>query len=458
MKNIRPPTLVAQFNLFVDKDGILRARSRLKHASLTLDATQPILLPKNHWYSRLVVQDYHERVFHSGVRETLNALRNKYWIFRGREVVKSCIKPCIICKKLEGLPFSTVQRLDLPAYRVEEGPPFLNVGLDFAGPLYVSHSKDNIQCKVYVCLFTCLSTRAIHLELVECLDVETFYRAFRRCCSRRGTPKRILSDNTKTFHSASKEVKNAIFSKLGVNRLKNQVIVWQFIAQRAAFWGGTWERMVRSIKRCLRKNIGRSSLNVDELNTLLIEVESVINSRPITYLYDDQDGISCALSPSHLIYGRRIIDEPNEELFEIVSTQESLTCRAKYHRHLLREFMKRRKREYLLGLREVASTKKLESEPYVSVGDVVLVYDEQTKRNFWKTCKIDQLIIGSDGHVRAAKIKVPTKSGTTILTRSLKHLIPLEVKASEVRTEPDSSKCISKSIDPEQSDCSRRPQ
>ena len=134
-KDIRPPTLVAQFNLFVDKDGILRARSRLKHASLTLDVTQPILLPKNHWYSRLVVQDYHERVFHNGVRETLNALRSKYWILRGREVVKSCIKSCIICKKCEGLPFSTVHRLDLRAYREDEGPPFLNVGLDFAGPL-----------------------------------------------------------------------------------------------------------------------------------------------------------------------------------------------------------------------------------------------------------------------------------------------------------------------------------
>ena len=294
-KDIRPPTLLAQFNLFVDKDGILRARSRLKHASLTLDATQPILLPKNHWYSRLVVQDYHERVFHNGVREALNALRHKYWILRGREVAKSCIKSCIICKKLEGLPFSTVQRLDLPAYRVDEGPPFLNVGLDFAGPLYLSHSKDNIQCKVYVCLFTCLSTRAIHLELVECLDVETFLRAFRRFHSRRGTPGRVLSDNAKTFHSASKEVINVIFSKLGMNRLKNQGIIWLFIAQRAAFWGGTWKRMVRSVKRCLRKIIGRSSLNVDELNTLLTEVESVINSRPITYLYDDQDGISCAL-------------------------------------------------------------------------------------------------------------------------------------------------------------------
>ena len=120
--------------------------------------------------------------------------------------------------------------------------------------------------------------------------------------------------------------------------------------------------------------------------------------------------------------------------------------------------MKLWKREYLLSLREVASTKKLESEPHVSVGDVVLLYDEQSKRNFVKTCKIDQLILVSDGHVRAAKEKVPTKSGTTILTRSHKHLIPLEVKSSEVRTEPGSSKCISKSLDAEESDYRRQQQ
>ena len=120
--------------------------------------------------------------------------------------------------------------------------------------------------------------------------------------------------------------------------------------------------------------------------------------------------------------------------------------------------MKLWKREYLLSLREVASTKKLESEPHVSVGDVVLLYGEQSKRNVLKASKIDQLIVGSDGHVRAAKEKVPTKSGTTILTRSHKHLIPLEVKSSEVRTKPGSSKCISKSLDPEQSDCRRQQQ
>ena len=105
-RNVRPPTLVAQFNLFIDEDRILRAKSRLKHASLSLDSVQPILLPTKHWYSRLVVKEYHEKVFHNRVRKTLNALRGKYWILRGREVVEPFIKCCILCRRLEGLPLN----------------------------------------------------------------------------------------------------------------------------------------------------------------------------------------------------------------------------------------------------------------------------------------------------------------------------------------------------------------
>ena len=221
---------------------------------------------------------------------------------------------------------------------------------------------------------------------------------------------------------------------------------------------------MRSVRRCLRKIIGRASLTLDELSTIIIEVESVINSRPITYLYDDTEGISRALSPSHLIYGRRILDDPYDNVFEIAITQESLIRKASYHRHLLKEVLKRWKCEYLLGLREIASTRKLETEPQVSVGDVVLLYEEQFKRNYWKICKFEELIVGSDGHVRAAKKKAPTKSGTTVLTRSLKHLIPLEVKVSEFRSEQsrpelEHSEESSRISDSKQVDwsCSNRP-
>ena len=276
-----------------------------------------------------------------------------------------------------------------------------------------------------------MKTVSCKRALVASLDVDTFFKAFRCFSARRGLPRRILSDNAKTFHAASKEGRKILRSKGIKTQLTGMGVIWQFIAQRAAFWGGTWERMVRSGKRCLRKIIGRASLTFDEINTLLVEVESVINSRPITYSYDDTDGISYASTPSHLIYGRSILDDPYDSFFEVVSTQESLTRRAKYHRKLLNDFLRRCKREYRLSLREIASSKKLDIKPHASVGDIVSLYDEQSKRNFWKICRVTELIVGNDGNVRAAKVKIPDRRGTSILTRSFKHLIPLEVQASE---------------------------
>ena len=138
--------------------------------------------------------------------------------------------------------------------------------------------------------------------------------------------------------------------------ISQKEVSWRFIMQKAAWNGGIWERLVRSVKRCLRKVIGRAALNYEELVTLLIEIEGIINSRPITYVYDDTEGVSYPLTPAELSYGRSTTRTPNGKHFEIVSTNETLTKRANYHRKLLHNFTKRWKNEYLLGIREALSS------------------------------------------------------------------------------------------------------
>ena len=214
------------------------------------------------------------------------------------------------------------------------------------------HQSEECNKKAYICLFTCASTRAIHLELTAGLNVETFLLAFRRFISRRGLPATLMSDNAKTFKSASKDIRSITRSTEVIRYLTNQRTSWRFIVSRAPWWGGFWERMVRSVKRCLRKVIGKATLKCEELNTLLVEAESIINCRPLTYVYNDQEGISFALTPSHLIYGRRITTSPNATHYEIMSTSLSLTKRVKYHQRLLEQFTNRWKRDYLLSLRE----------------------------------------------------------------------------------------------------------
>ena len=143
--------------------------------------------------------------------------------------------------------------------------------------------------------------------------------------------------------------------------------------------------MVQTVKRCLKKAIGRTTLSYDGLNTLLIEVESIINSRPITYVNDDQEGITYALSPSHLINGRRIANSPNSEYFDVISTHQSLTRKARHHRHLLNKFTKCWRRDYLVNLREShAATARVKNGEKMAVGDVVVLKDESIKRSFWK--------------------------------------------------------------------------
>ena len=187
----------------------------------------------------------------------------------------------------------------------------------------------------------------------------------------------MWSDNAKTFKAASKEIQRIVRSPEVAKYLTTNRVTWKFIVEHAPWWGGFWERMVHLVKQYLRKCIGRSSLNHDELNTLLIEVESVLNSRLLTYVFDDSEGISYTLSPSHLIYGRKIANIPNVEHCEVLSTSSSLTRRAKHHFNLLSQFTKQWRKQYLLSLREVhSSVRKSSSEKLVKLGDVVIVYDE----------------------------------------------------------------------------------
>ena len=176
---LKKPALVDQFRLFIDEQQIVRCKGRIDNANLPIETKQPILLPKHSRFVQLLIKYTHLKNLHSGVRDTLVCLREKYWIIKGRQVVRSVIKSCVQCKRYEGKPLSTTMSPDLPTVRVSEDPPFTHVGVDFAGPLYG-------QSKSYICVFTCASTRGVHLELTRGLDTENFLLALRRFSGRRG--------------------------------------------------------------------------------------------------------------------------------------------------------------------------------------------------------------------------------------------------------------------------------
>ena len=163
--------------------------------------------------------------------------------------------------------------------------------------------------KVWLCLYTCCAIRAVHLDLVTDMTANTFVRSFRRFVARRGMPSRMISNNGKTFKSASKLIKQILESPEAQKYISQFNVEWQFNLGKAPWWGGIFERMIKSAKRCLRKSIGRNCLSYDELITLITEVEAVLNSRPLTYV--SSEDVEEPLTPSHLLIGYRILTLPD---------------------------------------------------------------------------------------------------------------------------------------------------
>ena len=260
------------------------------------------------------------------------------------------------------------------------------------------------------------------------LTVDAFFKAFRRFCGCRELPSTLWSDNAKTFKSASIEVKKLLRSPRFYESLSLRCVEWKFITEKSPWEGGVCERLIRSVNRCIIKVIGRALLDFHEMRTILVEVEGVINSRPLTYVHGDTEGISYPLTLSHLINGRNLLHLPQYRYLENVSVYETLSKRARYNRLLLGQFTRRWRNEYYRPT-------KNQSKPNVAVGDVVLLKDENKKRSFWEICRIEELVVGKDKVVRSAVIRLGSddgKIGMKTLHRPLKLLIPLEVKPNHL--------------------------
>ena len=262
-----------QFNLVLDENRIWRCKGRLANANITDSAKYPILLDSSHHLTYLIVQRCHERVFHNGTKETLTELRGRFWIVKGRQVVRRILRRCVLCKRFEDKPYDEPPPPPLPVFRVQEAPPFAVTGVDYAGPLYLKDSN-----KVWICLFTCCVIRAVHLEVVPDMTAETFIRCFKRFIARRGIPHKIISDNGKTFKLANKIISAVLSHPQTEQYLSNIRVDWVFNLERAPWWGGIFERMVHSIKRCLKKIVGQTRLIYDELVTVVTEIEMILNS------------------------------------------------------------------------------------------------------------------------------------------------------------------------------------
>lgn len=336
------------FNPFLDEQGILRVGGRLKHAELQETFKHPIILPATHHFTLLVIKHYHEMLYHSGTQATLNAIREEFWPIFAKSQVKKIVRKCVKCRKANPTPSRQIMG-QLPSVRVNAARPFLNTGVDYCGPFYVRDRvrRNSKQYKSYVAIFVCMATKALHIELVEDLSTETFISALKRFMSRRGKVQNLYSDNGRNFvgadHELQKLFKSEEFKRNVLESATAERIVWHFISARSPHFDGLWESAVRSMKLHLKRTIGNASLTVIEMITVLAQVETILNSRPLTPLSDDPMDLK-ALTPGNFLIGENLMAYPEPDLQEVALNRLS---RWQHVEQIKQHFWTRWQKEYL---------------------------------------------------------------------------------------------------------------
>ena len=401
-------------NLKCDEEGVMRSYSRLKHAKIPFDTKAPIFIDREHKLAKILVYYYHTKVMHRGVKQTLTEFRSRFWITRGRSFMRKLIKPCKTCRILNARAYEYPNSADLPDFRFDERHPFASTGVDYLGPLYCLpvFGDDEKMHKAWVALYTCMSTRAIILEVVNNANADGFLNSFKRFLARRGCPDIMVSDNGSVF--TAKETQK-FAAERGIH--------WKLNIDEAPWTGGVWERLVSCVKRCMKKVVGTKKLTYVELQTLVCEIEMILNNRPIGVDYDDdQEDI---LTPNHLVFGRRL-NATNEDGCSTMSTNEDnrlLGKRKKVLDKMLSHFWERWRKEYVTSLRDYQRTSKQKHSSKIRVDDVVIIYEDKQPRHRWKIGRVEETITGRDGRIRSAIVKVG-KSGASI-KRPVNRLFPL---------------------------------
>lgn len=397
-------TSLDKLNPKVSSSGLILVGGRLTYSKQEESTKHQFILPPDHPISRLIVEDFHQKLGHAGVERVLADIRKRYWILGGRKLIKKIVHQCITCRRLRGKT-EVQQMASLPESRVTPfEPPFTRVGVDYFGPFMVKRARS--QVKRYGCIFTCLSTRAVHIEVAHTLDTNSFINALERFIARRGEPKELWSDNGTNFIGAQQELRRALQnwnqSQIYDHLLKKE-ITWKFNPPGASHMGGVWERQIRTIRAVLAGVVKQQTMDDEALVTLMTVVEGIVNGRPITKLSDDPRD-ERPLTPNHLLMLR---SGPVMPLGKFESG-DVYGRRWKQVQYLADVFWSRWLREYLPTLQE--RTKWMRKKPNLKIGDLVLMKQEKLPRNQWPLGLVVETYMGTDGLVRSVEVK--TASGT----------------------------------------------
>ncbi|XP_072379162.1 uncharacterized protein [Diabrotica undecimpunctata] len=370
-------------NPFLDENEMLRVGGRLRNSDVTFDQRYPLLLPSKNRVVRLILHREHARLCHSGPQNTLSQIRLKYWLLNGVREVKKVTHQCMIKS-------SNLRKAPL--------------------------------LKSYIAIFVCLSTRAVHIEVVSGLSTETFLLALKRFISRRGLPQTIFSDNATNFLGARNQLFELykLFKEKESSRsikefLASSHIRWKTIVPRAPHHGGIWESAIKSAKHHMRRLLGNVKLTFEEFTTVLGQIEAVLNSRPLCSLSNDPSDFTY-LTPGHFLIGQSLTSFPEKDVIHIPEKRLNLW---QHLSKLQQVFWKKWSIDYLNRLQN--RPKWFLPHKNLEPNDLVLLIEDNTPPLHWVLARVIEVFPGKDGRVRIASVK--TKDG--VFKRSITKLCPL---------------------------------
>lgn len=430
-KPLRNKCKILSLSPFLDsKFKVIRVGGRIQNSTCSYYKKHPLLLDSKHRLSRLIFESEHSRLLHAGPQLMLSAIREKYWIINARKVARSVSNNCIVCKRFRFKPIVPIMG-NLPKQRLIPGTPFETSGVDLAGPFLITDRKGR-GCKIskcYMCLFVCFTTKAIHLEVVSDLSTDAFLLALRRFIARRSKPSLLYCDNATNFLGASNELnKYLIVNKDKINKFcSDEGMKFAFIPPYAPNFGGLWEAGVKSAKYHIKRILGDRHLTYEELSTLFVQVEAILNSRPLFPMSSDPNDFH-PLTPGHFLVGKSLIALPSPVLTNI-------NCN-RLHRYeqlerLRQLFWLRWQHEYITELQHRTKWRKPAME--LRVGDMVIIKENNLPPLKWRLGRIEALQRGNDDVSRVADVR--TASGT--IRRAVNRLCPLfEPEAEELKESP----------------------
>ena len=352
----------------------------------------------------MIIQYYHEIVGHSGTQQVLSATRERFWIICGNSSVRHYLKECRKCRFWKA-PTGQQLMAPLPECRVTPGkPPFTCTGVDYFGPVLVRIGRS--QVKRYGCIFTCLASRAVHIELASSLSASSFLQAFFRFVHRRPGVKKMFSDRGSNFVMAERELRDEITrwnKQLIHDSLRQKGIEWHFNPPLSPSQGGVWEIIVKSVKRILQNLTGEKILDEESLRTFIVEVEWILNNRPLTSVSDHPSDLA-ALTPTSVLTGSTDPSLPPDTFMKADGYKRSWRA----VQWMAEQFWTRWRKEYMLSLQK--RQKWLHTSRNLKPGDLVLMVNENCKRGSWPKALVTEAFPDNDNIVRNVRVKTATAS------------------------------------------------